>query len=210
MEDSEIIELYFNRDEAAVTQTSAKYGRRRGVMEDSEIIELYFNRDEAAVTQTSAKYGRSREDSEECVNDTWWKAWNSIPPERPRILSAFLGTITRNLALHRYEKLHAGKRGGGETAAALEELAEVLASGDVTEAEAILQTEGSELTELLNGFLGGLSPDARVIFLQRYWYMEPVKEIAAGLGVSEGKVKMSLLRTRRKLAEYLSGTGYHD
>ena len=172
-------------------------------MEDSEIIELYFNRDEAAVTQTSAKYGR-------CVNDTWWKAWNSIPPERPRILSAFLGTITRNLALHRYEKLHAGKRGGGETAAALEELAEVLASGDVTEAEAILQTEGSELTELLNGFLGGLSPDARVIFLQRYWYMEPVKEIAAGLGVSEGKVKMSLLRTRRKLAEYLSGTGYHD
>ena len=171
-------------------------------MEDSEIIELYFNRDEAAVTQTSAKYGRycgaiafrvlhSREDSEECVNDTWC-------------------TITRNLALHRYEKLHAGKRGGGETAAALEELAEVLASGDVTEAEAILQTEGSELTELLNGFLGGLSPDARVIFLQRYWYMEPVKEIAAGLGVSEGKVKMSLLRTRRKLAEYLSGTGYHD
>lgn len=189
-------------------------------MEDSEIIELYFNRDEAAVAQTSAKYGRycgaiafrvlhSREDSEECVNDTWWKAWNSIPPERPRILSAFLGTITRNLALHRYEKLHAGKRGGGETAAALEELAEVLASGDVTEAEAILQTEGSELTELLNGFLGGLSPDARVIFLQRYWYMEPVKEIAAGLGVSEGKVKMSLLRTRRKLAEYLAGTDYH-
>ena len=148
----------------------------------------------------------SREDSEECVNDTWWRAWSSIPPERPRILSAFLGTITRNLALHRYEKLHAGKRGGGETAAALEELAEVLASGDVTEAEAILQTEGSELTELLNGFLGGLSPDARVIFLQRYWYMEPVKEIAAGLGVSEGKVKMSLLRTRRKLAEYLAGT----
>ena len=179
-------------------------------MEDSEIIELYFNRDEAAVTQTSAKYGRycgaiafrvlhSREDSEECVNDTWWKAWNSIPPERPRILSAFLGTITRNLALHRYEKQHAGKRGGGETAAALEELAEVLASGDVTEAEAILQTEGSELTELLNGFLGGLSPDARVIFLQRYWYMEPVKEIAAGLGVSEGSSSSFAENFRRKL-----------
>lgn len=183
-------------------------------MDDSEILDLYFARSEAAIAETDLKYGHycgtiafrilhSRDDSDEIVNDTWMKAWNAIPPERPQILSAFLGTITRNLSLHRYEKEHAAKRGSGETAAALDELSEVLASNETTEEAAIRNVEDTELTDALNRFLGQLSETNRTVFLRRYWYLEPVKEIAESMESSEGKVKMSLLRTRKKLAEFL-------
>ncbi len=172
-------------------------------MEDSQIIDLYFDRDETAISETDLKYGhycgtiawgvlRNREDSEECVNDTWWKAWNAIPPARPDILSAFLGKITRNLALHMYEKNHALRRGEGEIPELIDELGEVLAAKDSTEDEAIQSVEESDLSEAIK---------------RRYFYMDSVEKIASLLNSTEGKVKMSLLRSREKLKKYLEKRG---
>lgn len=193
-----------------------KNGRKR--MEDSQIIDLYFDRDETAISETNLKYGhycgtiawgvlRNREDSEECVNDTWWKAWNAIPPARPDILSAFLGKITRNLALHMYEKNHALRRGEGEIPELIDELGEVLAAKDSTEDEAIQSVEESDLSEAINDFLGKLRGESRIIFLRRYFYMDSVEKIASLLNSTEGKVKMSLLRSREKLKKYLEKRG---
>jgi RNA polymerase sigma factor (sigma-70 family) len=193
-----------------------KNGRKR--MEDSQIIDLYFDRDETAISETDLKYGhycgtiawgvlRNREDSEECVNDTWWKAWNAIPPARPDILSAFLGKITRNLALHMYEKNHALRRGEGEIPELIDELGEVLAAKDSTEDEAIQSVEESDLSEAINDFLGKLRGESRIIFLRRYFYMDSVEKIASLLNSTEGKVKMSLLRSREKLKKYLEKRG---
>ncbi|MDY6340976.1 MAG: sigma-70 family RNA polymerase sigma factor [Lachnospiraceae bacterium] len=187
-------------------------------MEDSQIIDLYFDRDETAISETNLKYGhycgtiawgvlRNREDSEECVNDTWWKAWNAIPPARPDILSAFLGKITRNLALHMYEKNHALRRGEGEIPELIDELGEVLAAKDSTEDEAIQSVEESDLSEAINDFLGKLRGESRIIFLRRYFYMDSVEKIASLLNSTEGKVKMSLLRSREKLKKYLEKRG---
>lgn len=183
-------------------------------MQDEAIIRLYWERSQEAVTQTDLKYGKychtiawnilyNREDSEECVNDTWLKAWESIPPHKPQILKAFLGKITRNLALNRYEKAHAQKRGDGQTAVCLEELAECIPHTWHAD-----QVEDSMvLTKCLNRFLGTLKPEERKLFVRRYWYMSPVKEIAQDYGLGESKVKMSLLRTREKLKTALEKEG---
>ena len=185
-------------------------------MEDREIVDLFWKRSEQALEESSRKYGSycqtiaghildSREDAEECVNDTWLHAWNAIPPHRPERLSVFLGRITRNLAINLREKLRAAKRGGGVTDAALDELAECIPSGRLVEDE----VESKELSELINRFLDHLARQKRIIFVRRYWYLSSVKEIADSLKIGESKVKMTLLRTRNELRDYLSENGVY-
>ena len=197
-------------------------------MEDETIIGLYNDRDEDAITQTDKKYGgycqsiayricRSAEDAEECVNDTWLRAWNAMPDKRPQVLSPFLGRITRNCALSRVEARGRQKRGGGETALALDELAECVGgvpggkgtagiSGSVWDSEGSTE-EGMVLTACLNRFLQAMKAEDRKIFVQRYWYMYSVKEIAGNLGLGESKVKMTLRRQREKLKKVLEEEG---
>ena len=181
-------------------------------MEDSKIIELYWQRDEDAIRQTQEKYGRychsiaynilcSDEDAEECVNDTYVKTWNAIPPTRPSKFSAFIGKITRNLALDRYDAAKAHKRDGGITEP-LDELAECIP--DLQGGETATD---SELGEAINGFLAGLPKRKRIIFMQRYWYCCSVKDIALNLGMSESNVKVTLMRTRNEFREYLTRKG---
>ena len=183
-------------------------------MDDCEIIELYWARREEALTETDKKYGRlcrsvaynilrSHEDTEECVNDTWMRAWNAMPPARPGVLSAFLSRITRNLALDTYKAAKAGKRGGGQVAAALEELGDCIAAREGVEQEMAYR----ELTELLDGFLRQLPEKECCIFLRRYWYADSTREIARRYGMPEGSVKSLLSRTRQKLKKMLEQEG---
>lgn len=183
-------------------------------MDDHSIIDLYWTRCESAIAQTAEKYGRychaiayrilgSHEDSEECVNDTFIKAWNTIPPERPEHLDAFLGTITRNLSLDRYRKNTAGKRSNGHTLLVLEELQDCIPDGH----SGNHLDDALVLADVLNRFLSSLPSQTRRIFLRRYWYFCSVKEIAAEDHITEGKVKMLLLRTRRKLKQDLEKEG---
>ena len=184
-------------------------------MDDQKIIDLYWARSETAISETAQKYGRychsiafnilhDREDSEECVNDTFFNAWNTIPPQRPSRLSAFLGKITRNLSLNKWEQYHAEKRGCGQVPLALEELRDCIpALGNVEQA-----ADDLVLTEILNQFLSMLPKDRRKIFMRRYWYMDTIKEIAKGYSMSESKVKMSLLRSRNELKQLVEKEGF--
>ena len=183
-------------------------------MDDSEIIELYFQRSEEAVTQTTSKYGKycyqiayhilsSREDSEESVNDTYLAAWNTMPPRRPNILSAFLGKLTRYISLDRWKKRSAQKRGGGQVALSLEELEECISGGDDPEKE----VDRKELLRYLNRFLDALPETQRRVFVCRYWYLESIPEIAARFGFSESKVTAMLHRLREKLRARLQLEG---
>lgn len=183
-------------------------------MEDREIIDLYWAREEQALVETARKYGsycwtiahnilKNREDTEECVNDTYMKAWNAMPPQRPGILSSFLGRITRNLSLDRYKADRAGKRGGGQLPLALEELQSCLPAD--TGVERIL--EEAELARTVDRFLRGLPEKERCIFLRRYWYVDSMLDIAHRYHMAEGSVKSSLHRTREKLRAYLEQEG---
>lgn len=184
-------------------------------MEDFEIVELYWDRNETAIAQTDRKYGGycrkvawnilfDREDCEECVNDTYLQTWNSIPPQRPERLSTYLGKLCRNISINLFEKRSAAKRGGTETDACIDEMAEVVGrSSDVEE-----NLNLSVLTDSINKFLASCDKETRIIFVQRYWYMLSVKEIAKENRLSESKVKMSLLRTRDKLKDFLTEEGY--
>ncbi len=183
-------------------------------MEDNVIIDLYWARDQRAIQASDAKYGPycravagsilwDHRDREECVSDTWQRAWNTMPPQKPSLLRAFFGAITRNLALNRYEYDHAQKRGGGQLPLALEELQDCLPAPNSTE-QAV---EAGELTALLETFLRSLPTRERTVFLRRYWYLQPVKDIARSLGLGESRVKMTLLRTRAKLREVLEKEG---
>ncbi|MBQ7862838.1 MAG: sigma-70 family RNA polymerase sigma factor [Lachnospiraceae bacterium] len=183
-------------------------------MEDNTIIQLFFERSETAITETAAKYGKlchtiaynilyNEEDSEECVNDTYMKAWEVIPPQIPEKLAAFLGKITRNLAISKYRHNSSLKRGGGQVAYALEELAECIPDKNTTE-----QAISDKLfVEQLNGFLEKLPVEKRKVFMQRYWYLRPISEIAEEFSMSESKVKMILHRTRNSLKEVLEKEG---
>lgn len=184
-------------------------------MEDFEIVELYWDRDENAITQTDRKYGKycrkiafsivnDREDMEECVNDTYLQTWNSLPPQRPEKLSTYLGKICRNISINLYEKLTADKRGGNETDACLDEISELV--GGSSEVEE--QLDLTVLTDLINKFLRRCEKQARTVFVQRYWYMMSVKEIARENRMSDSNVKMTLSRTREKLKLYLEEEGY--
>ena len=179
-------------------------------MEDTRIIELYWLRDETAIGETDRKYGtrcrgiasdvlQSREDAEECVNDTYLAVWNAIPPQRPANFCAYICRVTRNLSLDRVRRALARKRGGGEAALVLDEIAPFVASRVSVERD----YEAKELVAAVNAFLRTLSADDRVIFTARYWLMLPVAEIARRLGAKESRVTTSLHRSRKKLKRYL-------
>lgn len=183
-------------------------------MEDRSIIDLYWARQEQAIVETERKYGsycrtiaenilKNRQDAEECVNDTWLRAWNVMPPQRPSILSAFLGRITRNLSLDYYKALHTDKRGSGQLPLILEELSECLSDGKTTEELA----EAAELSRIVDRFLRTLPEKEYCIFLRRYWYADTTLEIARRCRMSEGTVKSTLHRTRSKLRTYLEQEG---
>ena len=181
-------------------------------MDDEKIITLYNRRDEDAIRETSEKYGgycfsianNILADAEECVNDTWLKVWQSIPPQCPKSLKAFLAKIARSLALNRYREKNRQKRGGGEVVLAFEEMDEFLAGTSDIDTEA----DKRELEELLNGFLYSLSERDRSIFILRYFYMEGTSDIAREHSIRESNVLMILSRTRKKLRERLEKEGY--
>ena len=183
-------------------------------MEDREIIGLDWDRKEEALTESDKKYGRlcrsvayhilnSHEDSEECVNDTWLRAWNAMPPDRPGVLSAFFSRITRNLSLDRFKASRARKRGGGQLPLALDELGECIAGPQSVEEETALR----ELTRILDRFLRTLPERECCNFLRRYWYVDSTREIAQRYHMAEGSVKSSLYRTRQKLKAVLQREG---
>lgn len=184
-------------------------------MEDSKIVQLYWDRNEQAIPATSEKYGNycasiaknilgSENDAEECVNDTYWNAWNSMPPHRPSVLSTFLGKITRNLSLNRHRHNTAGKRGGGEVTVVLDELLGLVSDTDSVEQE----IDRRELVSAIDTFLGTLPAEKRGIFLRRYWYFDSVSEIASRFGMTENNVSVTLNRIRLKLHNYLSERGF--
>ena len=183
-------------------------------MDDEAILSLYWQREHAAVTETERKYGRlcfsvanniltNREDSEECVNDTWLHAWNSIPPARPLRFSAWLARITRNLAVSRLRERGAQKRGGGEIPLVLEELSECIPGSSDPQRS----VERQELAEAVNRFLAGLDPAVRDLFVARYFYAVPLTELSDHTGWTVGKVKSLLRRTRLKLRTTLNEEG---
>ncbi len=179
-------------------------------MEDKRIIELYFARDERAIEETKASYGRlilsvamnilhSGPDSEECENDTYLRAWNSIPPTRPTFFSAYLSKITRNLAINRLRE--GGRRMPVSQELIVEELAEGIPAGDGDTAEML------EIRDVLNDFLESLGKTKRQIFLKRYFYMKEIKVIAREMLITESSVKVSLYRTRKELRDHLESRG---
>ena len=184
-------------------------------MQDDQIIALYNARDERAIAETDRKYGdyctsiaqnilHNMQDSEECVNDTWLITWNSIPPVCPPVLKHYLGKITRNLSLNRYKAKNRDKRGGGEVALALDELAEVAAPGDDVQS----QMERQAFGEAFNRFLHGLHARECDIFIRRYYHLDSVESIAARYGLSTANVFKILSRTRKSLKEFLEKEGF--
>ena len=183
-------------------------------MEDHAIIELYWQRQETAIQETAVKYGtflsglswnilRSHSDAEECVNDTYLRAWNAIPPQRPSAFKLWLGRITRNLSLDRWRRAKAEKRGGDEMEVLLGELDVCVPAPQGVEK----QLEDQEIAAVISAFLRTLSAQNRIMFLRRYWYGQSIAEIAAALHCGEGKVKSSLFRSRAALRETLEKEG---
>lgn len=184
-------------------------------MDDEGIIQLYWDRNDQAIRITSEKYGHycksiarnildNDEDAEECVNDTYLNAWNSMPTHWPEQLAAYLGKITRNLSFNKYKYHHAGKRGGGEIAIVLDELADCVS--DTDNIEQIIDRR--ELAKAINLFVRGLSTKRRELFIRRYWYADPILKIAADYGMLPGSVSKTLERTRKQLKEYLTERGF--
>lgn len=176
-------------------------------MDDKQIIDLYFARDNNAIDQTKTKYGKLlysvsynilnvREDAEECENDTYMQAWDSIPPNNPQVLSAFLSRITRNLSFKKLQLQSTKKRNSNQRILPFDELSNQIP--DSTNAISQL-----EFTELLNTFLRSLKPTERRVFICHYWYCDSIKDISRQFGFTQSKVKMMLSRTRAKLIDYL-------
>ena len=177
-------------------------------MEDREIVSLFERRDERAITEARTKYSRyirsisrgilhSDEDAEECENDTYLGAWNSIPPHSPADLRTYLGKLARRISIDRFRLETAEKRGGTEEALSLDELEECVPSSPGNPVEdAVL---GADLSRILDRFLRTLPDNERRLFLRRYWYFESVKDLSERFGYSESKVKVTLFRTREKL-----------
>ena len=179
-------------------------------MEDRQIVDLYFARSDQAIAETERKYGGycraiarnilgSEQDADECVSDAWLGAWNSIPPQNPQSLAAYVGKLTRHKAIDRLRERGRLKRGGDAVTLALEELDECVPARMGVEEEILRR----ELGAAIRRFLAGLEQRERTVFLLRYWYLCPVAEIAARLGYTQGKVKSLLFRTRKKLRDYL-------
>ncbi len=181
-------------------------------MEDANIIELYFARSEEAIRETDAAYGRKlfsladrilrdKQDSEEAVNDTYLKTWETIPPKKPTYFYAYLAKICRFFALGKLDWKAAAKR-KAEVISLTEEMALC-----IPDRKQETEMESKEIGRAMNAFLEGLSQESRVIFLRRYWFCDTIAQIAQRYGISESKVKMRLLRTRNQLADFLSKEG---
>lgn len=184
-------------------------------VEDDQIIELFWKRSEHAIQKTEEKYGSycyaiaqqildNHQDSEECVNDTWLRAWNGIPPQHPRIFRQFLAKITRNLAFDRYRARKTAKRGKGVMEEVLEELEECTNGSSDVEDEILRK----ELEENIRCFVQTLSNRDSDIFIRRYFYVESIDQIARQFSLKESNVLMILSRTRKKLRDYLEKEGY--
>ena len=178
-------------------------------MDDANIVQLYWDRNEQAIPATADKYESyctsiaknilgNHEDTEECVNDTYLNAWNSMPPHRPSILSTFLGKIVRNLSFNRYKHNTADKRGGGELPVVLEELSDLVSGKDEVE-QAFDQ---KELTKAIDTFLDSLSPEKRSIFISRYWYTDSISEIAVRHGMNDGAVVLCQEKVQIKCNQF--------
>lgn len=184
-------------------------------MDDIEIVGLYWQRDEAAIACTDKKYRHylntiaynilnNREDAQESVNDTYLAAWDSIPPHRPQVLSAYLGKLTRRISIDMFRKRNARKRAGSEYALSLEELAECISAGNTTEQEVDCQI----LSSAIASYLKTLPQETQNVFLGRYYYLDPVAKIAGYCGISQSKVKILLYRTRQGLGQHLKEEGF--
>ena len=183
MKDSEIIDLYWNRDEAAIAATADTYG--------NYCYSIAYN------------ILANNEDAEECVNDTWMNAWKSIPPQRPNRLSTYLGKLTRNLSLNRYKLLTAQKRGKGQVELALTELEWcVPAQGDLEQV-----VDEMVLVNAIESFLHDQPRTERNIFIGRYWYLYSIRDLAGAYHMSESKMMSLLHRMRTKLRLHLEKEG---
>lgn len=181
-------------------------------MTDEQILQLYFDRDQSAIAETDRKYGSycyaiaanllGREDSEECVNDTYHAAWTHIPPEIPQSLKAFLGRIVRNLSISRFRRTHARKRSSG-TDVLLSELEDCLPDTHTVEAEA----DSRELSRLISSWLASLSGDDRALFVLRYWHGTAVQELAKQCGCTPNALSLRIRRLRKSLKHYLEAKG---
>ena len=183
MNDSQIVALYFDRDQRAIEETAVKYGSYCYVITHNIL--------------------QNREDAEEAVSDTYLALWASIPPHKPLVLRTFLGKVARRTALKKWEKMRTQKRGGGEVTLALEELSECLSDGTTPETA----MEAAELAQILNAFLRKLPKEERQVFVCRYWYLDPIADISKRFGYTQSKVKSMLARTRMKLRNTLSKEG---
>ena len=183
MEDRQIVDLFWERDEAALAETESKYGSLCHTIADNIL--------------------HNAQDAQECVNDVYMRAWNAIPPARPTKLSAYLAKTTRHLALNRWRDASAEKRGGGNIEASLSELEECIPS-DWTVDEAL---NAQEVTAVLNALLATLPKDELHVFIRRYWYFDSISDISKRYGFGASKTKMMLKRTRDKLAARLRKEG---
>ena len=184
MDDKSIVDLYFSRNQDAITQTDKKYGRY--------CYSIAYN----ILT--------NKEDAEESVSDTYMTAWRSIPPRRPSVLSTFLGKITRHISIDRWRERSATKRGGGEVPLALEELKDCISGMQDVE----MEYERKEILNAYLKFLDALPATERRVFLCRYWYVESIETIADKFDFSESKVKTMLHRTRAKLRKQFAKEGF--
>lgn len=182
-------------------------------MKDDEIIKLFLERNESAIDELSMKYHSycykiawnlltNKEDSEECLNDTWFSVWSKIPPSNPPVLSHFCGRITRNLCIDRLRKKFAGKRPDVHMADVLGEMEQLNITYTIDE-----QLAEKELLEVINGFLEKIKPEDRDIFVRRYWFMDSIDSISKRHHISVGSVKMNLYRSRKKLLKLLEKEG---
>ncbi len=181
MEDYLIVDLYWARNESAISQTEIKYGR--------------------SLNRTSFELLNSREDAEECVNDTYLAAWNRMPQERPVYLGAFLTRIVRNISITRFRSTHREKRGGSPEL--IEELTECIPDGDGLDRE----LENKRLAEVIRAFVASLDPERRALFVRRYFWSQDISQIANETRISESKVKTTLFRLRNALRERLLKEG---
>ena len=184
--------------------------------DDITIIQMFWDRDEKAIAATKEKYGHyclsiaesilgNSEDAEECVNDAFLKTWDSIPPNKPSVLSAYIGKIVRNLSFNLYKRNNREKRGAGSIEPVLNELSDMIAGPNSTEDD----FDGKIMSEAVNSFLSNLTEDKRKIFVCRYWYADSVKDISKRFGMTENSISVILNRLRIQLRNYLSERGIY-
>lgn len=184
MEDSEIVDLFMNRDESAISAAAKKHGKRCRMIAENIL--------------------RNREDAEECVNDSYLKIWHLIPPNAPQVLGTFMGKIVKNTAIDMLKARNADKRGNGDIPLAFEELQDC-----VSDKSNIEKTyERRELLEKINDFLRELPLEYRRVFILRYWYCCELSEIADRFATRKNTISVMLNRTRKKLRDYLEQEGY--